>query len=376
MITGYIRNNRRRFLAAFIVFAVFFCGALFQETGNMQSSNLQSSNLQSSNLQYSSLQGSTNNKQETKLKNLSDSVQTDVESIIPDTVKIGAYIFSVFDLDFPGNKINVDFYLWYNTKTDSVNMLEYLEVVNATEYNKTGETSETRGTEGYQTVRINSRIKKVWDVTNFPFDHQTIEIRIEDYDKDATRLIMVPDTASSKIDKNVRIDGWEIKEFGIKVYDHMYETNYGDPDVSADEFSKYSRAVIYFTLEREGKGLFFKLFVGLFISVLISLLTFFINPLDLDPRFGLSVGAIFAAIASQYVITSTLPQNERLTLVDILHDISFIYIFLCILVSTLSLHFMKQNKEDKSKKLDKYSLFIFGISYIVIVLYFVISALK
>ena len=361
MITGYFRKNKRRFIAAFIVFAVFFSGALLQE---------------SSDVQISSLQNSIISKQDSKKNNINDSADTEEVSIVPDTVKIGAYIFSVFDLDFPGNKINVDFYLWYNTKSDSINMLEYLEVINATEYNKTGETSKSRGTEGYQTVRINSRIKKVWDVTNFPFDRQTIEIRIEDYDKDASRLIMVPDTLSSKIDKNVRIDGWQIKEFGIKVYDHMYETNYGDPDVSADEFSKYSRAVIYFTIEREGKGLFFKLFVGLFISVLISLLTFFINPLDLDPRFGLSVGAIFAAIASQYVITSTLPQNERLTLVDILHDISFIYIFLCILVSTLSLHFMKQNKEANSKKLDKYSLFIFGISYVVIVLYFVISAVR
>jgi len=297
------------------------------------------------------------------------------ESEVIDTVKIGAYIFSVYDLDFPGKKVNVDFYLWYNAKRDSINMLEYLEVINATEYNKSGETTENRGEELYQTVRINSTIKAEWDVTHFPFDRQVVEIMIEDYDKDNSRLVMIADTIGSKIDKNVHIDGWNIKGFEVKVYDHIYETNYGDPDIPMDEFSAYSRAVISFTIEREGKGLFFKLFVGLFISVLISLLTFFINPLDLDPRFGLSVGAIFAAIASQYVISSTLPQNDRLTLVDILHDISFIYIFICILISTISLNYMKADKVKQSQNLDKYSLYIFASSYVILVLYFVNRAL-
>jgi hypothetical protein len=289
-----------------------------------------------------------------------------------DTVKIGAYIFSVYDLDFPGNKVNVDLYLWYNSENDSINMLEYLELINSSWYSKTAETNEKRGNSVYQTVRINSTIKQEWDVTHFPFDKQKIEIHIEDYDKDNSKLVLVADTLASKIDKDVKIEGWKIKDFGIKTVDHTYETNYGDPEIPIDGYSEYSRAIVYFTIEREGNGLFFKLFIGLFISVLISLLTFFVNPLDLDPRFGLSVGAIFAAIASQYVITSTLPQNESLTLVDILHDISFIYIFMCILVSTISLHLVKTNRLDKSKKLDRYSFFICSVTYLVLIVIFVI----
>jgi hypothetical protein len=186
--------------------------------------------------------------------------------------------------------------------------------------------------------------------------------------------VFIADTIGSKIDKSIHIEGWEIKNFGIKTVENAYETNYGDPDIPIDEYSSYSRVVIHFTIEREGNGLFFKLFIGLFISVLISLLTFFVNPLDLDPRFGLSVGAIFAAIASQYVITSTLPQNARLTLVDILHDVSFIFIFLCILVSTISLHYMKNGKEKQSKKLDWYSFLILSICYVILVSYFVTKA--
>ncbi|MCX7877706.1 MAG: hypothetical protein N2510_03580 [Ignavibacteria bacterium] len=297
------------------------------------------------------------------------------EPVVADTVKIGAYIFSVYDLDFPGNKINVDYYVWYVARADSMELLQYFEPVNAVEYTKSNESDEVKGELIYQTMRINSKIKKEWDVSNFPFDRQTIEILIEDYDKDISKLVFIADTSASKIDKDVKLEGWNITDFGIRVVDHTYETNYGDPELSLEDYSTYSRAILHFTIERKGYGLFFKLFIGLFISVLISLVTFFINPLDLDPRFGLSVGAIFAAIASQYVIASTLPQSATLTLVDKLHDVAYIFIFICISVSALSLHYMKNGKEKSSEKLDRYSFYILSASYVIITLYFILTAI-
>lgn len=297
------------------------------------------------------------------------------EKTAPDTAKIGVYIFSMYNLDFPGNKLNMDFYLWYNYLNDSLNLTETFELVNSIEFNKVGESHEKYDSINYSTFRCNSVVKKEWNVTDFPFDKQKVEIIIEDIDSDNSRLVFVPDSAASMIDKDVKLEGWVIEDFGIKVIDHIYETNYGDPTIPEGDYSTYSRVVVYFTLEREGAGLFFKLFVGLFISVLISLLTFFVNPIDLDPRFGLSVGAIFAAIASQYVISSTLPQNQKLTLVDILHDISFIYIFICILISTMSLKLIKKGNEKGSAKLDKSSFIILSVSYVIMVLYFVFRSL-
>jgi len=293
----------------------------------------------------------------------------------PDTVRVGVYIFSLFNLDFPGDKLNADFYVWYNYKDTTLKPAGSFELVNSTEFSKIGQSDQKFDTVNYSTFRCNSVIKQDWDVSNFPFDKQTIELEIEDIDNDVSKLVFVPDIAGSKIDKDVHLDGWEIKDFGMKVVDHTYESNYGDPSIPRDEYSAYSRVIVYFTIQREGTGLFFKLFVGLFISVLISIMTFFINPIDLDPRFGLPVGAIFAAIASEYVISSTLPQNQRLTLVDILHVISFIYIFICIVISAISLHLIKHENEKASRKLDWYSFYGVTVTYLIIVLYFVLSRL-
>ncbi|MGH2574848.1 MAG: hypothetical protein ACRDFC_04005, partial [Ignavibacteria bacterium] len=293
----------------------------------------------------------------------------------PDTVKIGIYTFSVYDMDFPANQVNLNFYVWYNYKNDSLNPVETFELINAKEFSKTGETLEKYDTIIYRSFRCNSLLKKEWDVTDFPFDEHIIDIIIEDVDKDNSKLVFAPDIIGSTIDRGVKLPGWVIKDFNIKVVDHTYETNYGDPHVPRDEYSSYSRVIASFTIERHGKGLFFKLFIGLFISVLIAVLTFFVNPADLDPRFGLPVGAIFAAIASLYVINSTLPQNATLTLVDVLHDISFIYIFICILISAVSLRFYKSDRIKISNKLDKYSFLAIMISYVVLVVIFVTRSL-
>lgn len=281
----------------------------------------------------------------------------------------------MYNLDFPGNKMNLDFYVWYTYLNDSLRLNETFELVNSTEFAKIGESTQKYDSINYTSFRCNSIVKKEWNVTDFPFDRQTVEIIIEDIESDNSRLVFIADSAASMIDRDVKLEGWQIKDFGIKVIDHVYETNYGDPSIPEGEFASYSRVVVFFTLEREGGGLFFKLFVGLFISVLISMLTFFVNPTDLDPRFGLSVGAIFAAIASQYVISSTLPQNQKLTLVDILHDISFVYIFICILISTLSLRLIKKGNEKASAKLDNSSFIFLAVTYVILVLYFVLRSL-
>jgi hypothetical protein len=299
----------------------------------------------------------------------------DKGKVHPDTVKIGIYLFSLYDLDFPGNKFNADFYVWYNFKDSSLHPAETFELVNSTEFTKVGESREKYDSVIYSTFRCNSVVKKQWNVTDFPFDRHRVELEIEDINDDISSLVFVPDSSGSKIDKDVKLEGWKIKDFTLKIINHTYETNYGDPSLPSNEYSTYSRVVVSFTLQREGGGLFFKLFVGLFISVLISLLTFFIHPTDLDPRFGLPVGAIFAAIASEYVISSTLPENQRLTLVDILHDVSFIYIFICILISAISLYFVKHGHEKASKNLDRYSFFSLAVSYVIIVLFFVLRSI-
>jgi hypothetical protein len=300
------------------------------------------------------------------------SQEIEEEEQSPDTLTVGMYVFSVYDIDFPQNQLNIDFYIWYTFKNDSLNPSETFELVNDKQFEKATVFTEDYGEINYQTFRVNSVIREKWDISDFPFDSHTIEIVVEDFE-DKNSKIFIPDFVGTKLDTGVMeaLKFWDVVDYGIKEVDYVYETNYGDPTVSGTDYPPYSRIVFYFTLKRQGLSLFIKLFVGLFISILLSLVTFMINPMDLDPRFGLSVGALFAAIANSFVIASTLPETASFTFVDILHNLSYIYIFLCILISAISLKLWEAGKQKQSKRLDMISFGVMSGSIVVIGVYFV-----
>ena len=301
-------------------------------------------------------------------------ISQEEEESSPDTVKVGMYVFSVYDVDFPANQLNVDFYIWYTYKNDSLNPSETFELVNDKGLEKQTVYTEDYGEVNYQTFRCNTVIREKWDISDFPFDKHTIEIIVEDFD-DKNTIVFVPDTLGSSLDSGVvsSLQHWDVLGYGIEEIDYVYETNYGDPTVSTTDYPPYSRIVFSFTIKRQGASLFLKLFVGLFISILLSLVTFLINPMDLDPRFGLSVGALFAAIANSFVIASTLPETASFTFVDILHNLSYVYIFLCILISAFSLKLYEAGKQKQSKRLDNISLIVMSASIVIIGIVFVVT---
>jgi hypothetical protein len=110
-------------------------------------------------------------------------------------------------------------------------------------------------------------------------------------------------------------------------------------------------------------GYFFKLFWGGFMATMIAFMALWIKPTDLDPRFGLGVGAIFAAMASAYVITSALPETQDITLADMMNGLAILYIFLSILVSTISLRVHGSGRENASRRLDRWSFVILFITF-------------
>jgi hypothetical protein len=63
---------------------------------------------------------------------------------------------------------------------------------------------------------------------------------------------------------------------------------------------------------------------------------FFIKPFNIDPRFGLCVGGLFATIGNKYIIEGMVPSTNEVTMLDDLHNVTLVYIFLIITISVIS----------------------------------------
>lgn len=274
----------------------------------------------------------------------------------------GIYVVSLSDADLRSGTCMADFWVWFRWQDPDYSPLESLEVIDGVIDETSGEVQKTLK-DGYRYAcqRIRATIRQKWDVSRFPLDTQCIKISLEDAEVESDRVVFVPDEVGSRIAPSVEVPGWVIGKFSVVARPQLYDTNYGDTDLPTGASSEYSRLVVTLELHRPGMGLFFKLFTGLFVAVGIALVSIAIRPTDLDPRFGLPVGAMFASIASQYVIASVLPDSADFTLADQLHVLAVGVIFLALLESVVSLFLTYADMPKAARRLDAVSLVLLAI---------------
>ncbi len=295
------------------------------------------------------------------------------EVVPPDTVKLGVFFTSVYDLNLAEKSFTADFWIWYNYTNDSINPLESVEISNAKEFEFQSEDVEKIGNINWATHKCKATVKKEWNLQNFPFDKQELHVEIEDAIYDSEQLIYIADTANSKYDKNIRLDEWRIKKFKVEQMKKNYETTYGNPELEGS--SEYPGLVASFTLERDGVGLFFKLFIGIYVAYLISLSVFFMGP-ENPERFGMIVGALFAGVANKYIVESLMPQTIMLTLPDKIHNLTFIYIIFHLIITVLAYRLTVKEKIKLGWRVDILCFLASIISFIGINFYWVYEAIQ
>jgi hypothetical protein len=127
-------------------------------------------------------------------------------------------------------------------------------------------------------------------------------------------------------------------------------------------------------IKRDASGLFWKMFLGMYIAFLIAYVCFYIHADGMDSRFGLSVGSLFAVIGNKYIIDSSLPESTSFTLVDTLHGITLFFIFTIITATAYSLLLVKKNKVKQAYRFDMIAAQVVLAIYIFLNLYFISKA--
>jgi hypothetical protein len=290
-----------------------------------------------------------------------------------DTAFVGIYITNIYDLDIKDQSVCVDFWVWLNLR-DSINYDNMLEVPGGKEVVFSNYFCEKSGDYFWTSQKCKAELYIDWNIKNYPFDDQILKFKIEETDLDTSGMIYLGDTLNSKLDSTIRFSEWNIKSFRVYSSVSRYNTTYGDPQLSDGE-SFYSALTTEILLERVDPWMnFFKMLTGVYVAFLISVIVFFIKPINLDPRFGLCVGGLFAAVGNKYVVESSLPATASNTLIDYVHNLTFLSLLLIISISVISLYLYE--KDGKYKKwsfyIDRISFWIIFVTYIT-VNYFLIS---
>ena len=300
------------------------------------------------------------------------SMGQDDSLIVPDTVKVGAYVISVHDINFHEKEYTIRFWLWFVYDNPEFDFSKQLDIPNAKSIEPPEIIMDSLDNKAWAIMKMKCIMKESWDVQDFPFDRQHLKVQIENTLFDNKRLVFTPDVKGSQFDKAEAIDGWEIKNFIVRNDNNDYETGFGDETTNNQVFSAFK---IEMDIDRDAFGLFMKIFIGMYIAFLISIISFTPHPSELEPRFGLPVGGLFAAVGNKYIIDSLLPESSDFTLVDTLHSLTFVSILMTLMVSAISLKLYDNKKEQSALLVNSVGSKVVVAVYVVANIIFIVLAL-
>lgn len=281
----------------------------------------------------------------------------------PKRVHIGVYVNQITGMSLKDEKVDIDFHIWFRWKDDDLKPLETFDLANGEINSKEDASISTSGGYHYAVCRCLATIQKLWNVRDFPLDDHDITIEIEDDADEEFKLEYVADAENCNVSSDARVAGWNLVAREATVVSHRANTNYGDISLPTGHESTWSRFVYHVDMVRPGYGYFGKLFTGLFIAAAISFIGLLIDASELDSRFALSVGAMFAAVASEYLVTASLPDSNILTMADKLHIMTFCFIFLTLAEATLSNKLFRLGRTATAWWLDRMSFVLMTGTY-------------
>jgi hypothetical protein len=277
--------------------------------------------------------------------NLPDPGAEPIEEVATDharRVTIGMYLENIGSVSLHDSTWSAVLDVWCRWQdadaSDTFNPFEHLVAVDGAITDSTLLSHVDDGRDHYELRRLAVTFTKTFRIRTFPVDDHLLMASFENSAHTRRELLFVPDQADTAISHRAFLPNYRIVRSLVVENPHTYKTSRGRSDIDEDHRRTYSQPRFVILIDRGGIGLFAKMFQALFVSVAVALLTSFIKPTHVDPRFGLGVGGLFAVVANAYVVGSLSPETNDFSLADVVNLLGIVTILLSLAQSTMSLH--------------------------------------
>jgi hypothetical protein len=286
----------------------------------------------------------------------------------PSAVLVGIHVNRIGEIDLRESSWTADFDLWFHWTDKNIEPGETFQISNGEIESREKREADVNGIERYERYRVKARMAKYFDPTRFPFADEALVIQVEDGLHGVGALNFIADTENSAVSPTaITLDLVKINQVVAGVRLHDFESTRGRPRRGSDRSAVHSQFVFAMLVNPPGLMFHLKMFHVLFSSVAIAVLALFIKPIHVDPRFGLGVGAVFAAIGNMIAIATFLPRAQQATLADMVNVLGLATIFLTLVQSTISLYqYDTLGLEKLSRLFDKVSFAVILIGYVLI----------
>lgn len=265
-------------------------------------------------------------------------------------ILISLMLTDIEKIDTKNQNFSAEFYLWlkWNEGRSGKNI----------EYMNSSETSNIFYDEWADSLqRISAKVKGVFksrfDVGSYPFDSQTLKIRISDYEWNWDSLVYEVETDKIGISPEIFNDEWDIKLKEAKVTKEY---------ISEDNFSVFEYVI---EIRRKTFSVFIKIIIPMFIIMAIAFINLIVPKDQIEAGIGLGISSLLSLIALHFSVSSQLPEVNYPTKVDILFIVSFFFNLLLILWVVFGYNFTIGNKKHIVEKTDRILKPVMPVSYII-----------
>ena len=284
-------------------------------------------------------------------------------------VAAGIYVDEIGDVSIRELSCRVGFSIWFRwpeaAGLTAEDLLAFTVLNGRVESSQVEHQFVSEG-QRYLRCRVLAELSVRWELDRFPLDDQQIVLSIEHPRLSATELSFAADEEGSRISSRVAVPMWEVTGFSVLDKPHAWQTGRGDPRKATAAPVNWSQLRAVISLSPRSWGFHLKLFQCVYVAVAIAAVALLIPANCLDPRFGLGVGGLFAAVANSWMTSELIPDTGLMTLADVINGVSILTILITVLESTLSLHLYETcGMRDLSRFLDKGCFVLLSVGYVV-----------
>jgi hypothetical protein len=233
----------------------------------------------------------------------------------PVSCKLGAYVVSLSRIDTAVGTFDADFWTWSVCPDSKFEPLKTMEFINGVKINDSLDSTFRRGNLSYSLRKISGTFRQDFDLSNYPFDRQTLTIDVEEAELYASDLTFTADGTDSKVDPGLSLKNWKVDSFRITAGEVTHPTAYGDPSLSGSD-STYAQLKMEIGLRRGTHVAdFLKATFVVYIAALLALVSLMV----LDGRVGLLGAATFSVVLSFVSLDRLLGPHDQLYLLDKIH---------------------------------------------------------
>jgi hypothetical protein len=189
---------------------------------------------------------------------------------------------------------------------------------------------------------LTSEFRTNLDLRRFPFDSQTLDIRVESFLWTVEDMVFVANPNRVGFTPESTFEGL----VPIRVVGAVRESKL---EAWGETFSEF---VAQIEVERRANFYLWTVFAPVSLIFLISCSVFAVHYENIHDRVGISLAALLACIATQFAISFNLPQISYLTIIDRIFLVTYGCIALGVLVSTIQATALRHDP-PRAKRIDR-----------------------